>query len=109
MNRPQACGELGRLAVESDGGPASGLTGDFNIAPANAVAPTGAESLHAGFFGGEAGRVALHAVGLGVAIANLAFGEHAVEEAGAMARQRVRDARNLRNVDPGADNQERLR
>src|ERR1700693_639162 len=106
MHRAQARGKLGRFAVECNGGPASGLTRDFDVAPAHAVVPSRAESFHASFLGGKAGGVAFHTIGLGVTITDLAFGKHAMEEAVAVAGQGLSDAWNLGDVDAGADNHE---
>src|SRR5450432_4775059 len=103
MSGAQLCGELGRLAVEGDGGPASGLTGDFNITPAHAMAPACAKSFHPRLFSSEPCSISLHPIGFGIAIADLSFGEYAVEEAVAMASQGLRDAGNLGDVDAGAD------
>jgi len=102
-------GKLGRLAVECDSGPASGLAGDFDVTPAHAMVPAGAERFHGCFLGGEAGGVTFHSIGLGIAVAYLAFGEHAAEESVTMAGKGLRDARNFRDVDPSADDHQRLR
>ena len=109
IRRSQPCGKLGCLAVESDRGPASRLARNFNVAPAHAMVPSGTESFHAGFLGGEAGSVAFHTIGFRVAIADLTFGKDAMEETVAVAGQGLRDSRNLGNVDPGADNHEEIR
>ena len=42
-----AVGKLRRLAMKLDRGPASGLAGDFDVPPAHAMVPSGAESFHA--------------------------------------------------------------
>ena len=108
VNRAQPRGERGCLAVEGDGWPAAGLTRDFNVTPAYAMVPASAQRLHGRLLGREAGGVPFHPVGLGVAVANLAFGEHAMQKAFPMASQSLRDARDFRNVNAGADNHERL-
>src|SRR3981081_4583437 len=101
MARAHTREALGRFAMKGDCGPSSRLAGDFDIAPAHTVAPTGAQSFHACFFGSEACSITPPRTGLGVAIADLAFGEHAVQEAVAVAGQGLRDAGDLRNVDAG--------
>src|ERR1700683_1116293 len=81
----------------------AGHARDFAIAPAHAVAPTRAQSLHRRFFGGEARSIALHAVGLGVAIADFALCIDSLQKTIAEARNRLPDARNFGDVNACAD------
>src|SRR3984893_7971141 len=111
--RDVSCAEprrkLGRLTMEGDGGPASGLPGHLDVAPAHAMVPAGAERFHGRFLGGKAGSITFDAGGCGLGIASFAFGEHTPKESVAMTRDGLRDARNFRDVDTGADDHERLR
>src|SRR5690242_9213782 len=56
--RAEARSDVGGGAVEFDGGALSFGTDNFDVAPTDAVTPSGAEGLHAGFFGGKARGVA---------------------------------------------------
>ncbi len=76
----EAGGDGGGLSVELDGWALAFGADDFDVAPADAVIPSGAEGFHAGFFGGEAGGVTFEASGFGFAIEDFAFGEDAVEK-----------------------------
>src|SRR5882724_189185 len=107
MSCAQPGGEFGGLAVESNGRATSGLARDFDVAPAYTVVPSGAERFHGGLLGGKAGGVTLDPVGFGIAVADLALGEYAVEEPVAVAGQGERNARDFRDVDAGANNHER--
>src|SRR5208337_1411560 len=78
---PELRGEFGGLAVEGHGWTPARHAGHFAIAPADAVIPTGAQRLHRGFLGRETGRIPLEAIGLGIAIADLSRGKHALQEA----------------------------
>ena len=49
----EAVGDFAGFAVEFDGWAAAFLADDFDIDPADAAAPAGAESFHCGLFGGE--------------------------------------------------------
>ena len=80
-------GDLGGSPVEVQRGAAGGEVHHFEIAPGDAV-PAGAERLHAGLLGCEAGGVALEAVGFAVGV-------------GGSQRCRVRDAQQ--DQQPGAD------
>jgi hypothetical protein len=111
--RDMDCSQLRRklsgLTVENDRGPSPGLTRHFNITPAHAATPSRSQRFHSGFLGGKTSGVALNAIGFGIAVADLSFGKHALKKAVAMPRNGLRDTRDLRNVDAGANNHERLR
>src|SRR5208282_576753 len=102
------CAEFGRelrgLAVECDGGTASGLAANFNVAPGDSMIPAGADGLHCGFFGGEAGSVALDAIGFRFAVLDLRLGKDPMHEAIAEAGDGRFNSRYFRYVDAGADN-----
>src|SRR5512143_1560445 len=83
--RAEAGGMLLDLAGEVDGGAAAGVAPHLDLFPGDA-APAGADGLHRGLLGGKAGGVALGAVLLGVAVADLGGSEDAVEETRAEAR-----------------------
>jgi hypothetical protein len=55
----EAVSDVAGFAVEFYGGTAAALANDFNIDPADAAAPAGAEGFHRGFFCGEAAGVTL--------------------------------------------------
>ena len=61
--------------------------------------PTRAQSLHGGFFGGEAGRVTLHPIRLGIAIANLAGRENTLQKTLSEALDGTADAGDFGDVD----------
>ena len=98
----EAGGDGGGLSVELNGWALAFGTDYFNVAPADAVIPAGSESFHSGFFGGKAGSVAFEASSFGFAIADLAFGEDAVEKAVAETFDGGADTRNFGDVDTGA-------
>ena len=90
------------LPWNDHGRTASGHAGDFAIAPAHAVIPAGAESLHGGFFGGEARGIALEAIRLGIAIANLSRSVDALQKAVPEALDGLADAGDFGDVDARA-------
>jgi len=55
----EADGDVAGFAVEFHGGAAAALADDFDVDPADAAAPAGAEGFHRGFFCGEAAGVTL--------------------------------------------------
>src|ERR1700693_5506463 len=95
VGRTQLRRELGGLAVKDERGPSPGLAGDFNIAPAHPVIPPCPDCLHACFLGGEARCVPFGAIGLRLAVLNLAVGKNPFQEALAMALNRLSNPRNL--------------
>src|SRR6266849_10061579 len=103
VSRAQSGCELGGLAVEGNGGAASGLAAHFNIAPTHPVVPTRAEGFHSCFLGRETRRVTLHAVGLRLAVADLALGVDSLQKAIAEARERRRNPWDFGNVNAGAN------
>src|SRR3569623_3627196 len=78
-----------------------------HVAPENALAKACAERLRAGLLGGEALGVGLDAVGAPLGLGALGRGEDAVEEAVAVARQRLLDAPRVAQVRAEADDHER--
>lgn len=66
----------------------------------------GAEGFGSSFFGGKAGGETLDSTGSGAAIRDFVAGEYALEKAVAVALNGARDARNLDEVDAGADQHE---
>ena len=55
----EAVSDVAGFAVEFYGGTAAALADDFDVDPADAAAPAGAEGFHRGFFCGEAAGVTL--------------------------------------------------
>jgi hypothetical protein len=102
IGRSQLRGKLGGLALELDGGASPGQANDFDVMPGDAVAPTGADCFHCGFFCGEAGGIALVSIGLGIAITALAFGEDAVQEAVPESLDGFGDAGDFSDIDSGS-------
>ena len=92
--------------MKGDGWPAAGLATHFNVAPAHAMIPAGAQCFHAGFLRGETSGVAFNAVCLGVAILNLAVGENTPDETLSKTGDGLRNARHFRNVDTSSDDHE---
>ena len=102
MFDPQADGEFGGYAGEGDGGAASGLAADFDVAPGYAMAEAGAEGLEGGLFGGEAGGEALQVIALGGAVRDLGGGEDTAKKALAEALEGLADPGNLCDINPCA-------
>lgn len=99
----EAGGELGGDAVEVKNGLAAGLVDDLEILPTDAVTPAGANGLHAGFLGGEAGGVAFGLIGLALDVGDLSGGVDAVDEAGTETVEGVLDAVDFAQVRAEAD------
>src|ERR1700686_1565499 len=76
----ELCGEFSGFTVERHSRTASGHSRHFAIPPAYSVIPSCSQSFHRSFLGGEARRIALEAICLGIAIAHLARGEDALQE-----------------------------
>ena len=76
---------------------------NLDIAPPDAIAPSSAQSFHAGFLGGKAGRVALKAGGFRLTVTNFALGEDAMQEAVPIPLNRFANAGNFGDVHSGAD------
>jgi YfiH family protein len=102
-------GDVTGLAVEFYGGAAAFLADDFDVDPADAAAPAGAERFHRGFFGGEAAGVAL--VFIFKALAVFPFGgcEEAAKNGLAVALDSGLYAADFGDVDSEADDQGFLR
>src|SRR5579863_2254764 len=104
MDCTQLRRELRSLAMKRDGGTAARLTADFNVAPGDSMIPAGPDGFHRSFFRGKARGIALHAVGLRFAIADLGLGKDSANEAVAEPFDGCFDARYFRYVDACADN-----
>src|ERR1700730_3779816 len=89
--------------MEFDGRTSTRFTCHFDISPAHAIVPSGAEGFHASFLGREPGRVSLHPVCLGVAIPNLAIRKDAVNEALTKPLNRFCNSRYFGYIDSGAN------
>src|SRR5579864_9753289 len=103
MDCSQLSRELGGFAVERDRGTASGPAAHLDVPPGDPVIPSGPNGFHGGFFGGEAGGVTFHSIGLRFAVADLGVGKDPVQKAIAEACDGRFDARGLRYVDASAD------
>ena len=106
--RTEAGGNGGGLSVELNGWTLAFGTDNFDVAPADTAAPSGAESFHAGFFSGETGGVAFEASGFGFAVLDFTFGENAVEKTIAETLDGLADARNFGDIDTGAEDHFRI-
>ena len=101
--RAEFGGDGRRLTVKLNSGTLPFRSHHFDIAPADAATPSRAQRLHRGFFGGEARGIAFTAAGSSFAITDFAFGEDAKKKAVAKAFDALADARNLGDVNSGAD------
>src|SRR4029077_3545600 len=95
---------LARYAMEEDGRPPAGLARHFNIPPAHALAPAGAQGLHGRFLGGKAPGVTLRAVAMPFAVGDLGRSKDAVQKHSAVAPDCFADSSNLLHVHAQADN-----
>jgi len=82
------------------------FVGDFEIDPADAAAPSGAQRFHGRFFGGEAAGVALELVLETLAVFDFVGREDAAEEWLAAALDGRLDARDFGNIHTQANDQE---
>ena len=87
-------------------GAAAGRAADLEFLPGNAVLDAGAEGFGSGLFGGETGGKTLSKAGAGAAIGYFFAGKHALEKAVAVALDGAGDARDLDQVNAGADQHE---
>jgi len=77
-------GDLTGPAVKGDGRAPTRLPADFDIDPAYAAIPAGAERLHGSLFGRKTRSVALDTIGLGVAVSLLTFSKNPAQKTFAM-------------------------
>lgn len=105
----EALADFAGFAVEFYGGAAAFLADDFDVDPADAAAPSGAEGFHGGLFCGEAAGVAF--VFIFEALAVFAFGGRvkAAEDCFAVALDGGFYALDFGEVDSEADDQGFLR
>src|SRR3984885_103000 len=104
MDCPELGGELRGLTVECNGWAPSGLAAHFDVPPRDSVIPARTDGFHRGFFSGKARGIALDAVGLGIAVADLTLGKDPAQKAVAEASDRRFDAWHFRDIDAAADN-----
>src|SRR5689334_4368212 len=76
----------------------------FDVVPADAVPPAGAERFHGGFLGSESRSIAFHFRGAAFAISNLRFSKDTVTETLAAPREDFLNPRNLYDIDADGDN-----
>ena len=79
------------------------IVADFDVAPADAPPPTGAERFEHGFLGGPAAGVVLCCCFAGGAVFDLGIGVDARDEELAVALDHLRDPQAFHNVDAGSD------
>ena len=75
----------------------------LDVLPEHTARVTGAERLHTSFLGREAAGEVRDGVAPPLTIGNLAVGEDAAQETIAVALQRLRDARDVRRVEPDSN------
>src|SRR6266702_1869326 len=100
----QVAGAFGCAAGEFEAGLAAGFPRHFEFEPVDPVADSGAEGLRSGLFGGEAGCEAFGGVFLALAVGDLARSVDAAQEAVAKPGDALRDACDLHQVGPYANN-----
>lgn len=105
----EAFADFAGFAMEFHGGAAAALADDFDIDPADAAAPTGAERFHRGFFCGEAAGVPLVFIFEALAVFAFGGGVKAAEDGFAVALDGGFYAADFGDVDSEADDQEFLR
>jgi hypothetical protein len=98
-------GDFCGFAGEGDGGAAALFADYFEIDPADAAAPSGAEGFHGCFFGGEAAGVTLEFILEALAIFDFVRREDAAEEWLAVTFDGSFDARNFGNIHTQSDDQ----
>ena len=98
-------GDFCGFAGEGKGGAAARFADYFEIDPADAVAPSGAERFHGGFFGGEAAGVTFEFILEALAIFDFAGREDAAKEWLAVTFDGGLDARDFGNIDTQSDDQ----
>lgn len=94
----EAIGDMGGFAGELDRWAAALFAGDFDVDPADAAAPAGAERFHGGFFGREAACISLVFVLETLAVFLFLGGINAVQEGFAVALDGGLDARNFCDI-----------
>lgn len=76
---------------------------DLDVPPEHAVRMAGAERFHGRFLRGETAGKVRHGVTAAGTIRNFAVGEDTTQKTVAVAREDLRDARNVGGVEPDAD------
>jgi polyphenol oxidase len=105
----ESVGDVAGFAVEFYGGAAAFLADHFDVDPADAAAPAGAERFHRGFFCGEAAGVAFVFIFEALAVLALGGRVEATEKCFAVALDGAFHAADFGNVDSEADDQGFLR
>jgi len=98
-------GDFCGFAGEGDGGAAAQFADNFEIDPAHAAVPSGAERFHGCLFGGEAAGVTFEFILEALAIFDFVGGEDAAEEWLAVTFDGGLDARDFGKIDTQSDNQ----
>jgi len=105
----EAIGDFAGFAVEFYRGASAALADDFDIDPAHAAAPAGAERFHRGFFRGEAAREPLILILEAFAVFAFSRRVEAAEKCFAVTLDGGFDAADFGDVDSEADDQGFLR
>jgi YfiH family protein len=101
----KAIGDVAGFAVEFHGWAAAPLADDFDVDPADAAAPAGAESFHRGFFCGEAAGIAFVFILEALAVFALGGRVEAAKDRFAVALDGGSYSPNFRDIDSEADDQ----
>jgi hypothetical protein len=94
----QALGMLARRAMENDYRSSARRPRHFDIAPAHASAPSGAQGFHGRLFGSKSCGVPLNRVTVTFAVSDLSGSEDALEETPAMPSDGFTDPGNLFHI-----------
>ena len=105
----EVIGDFTGFAVEFYGGSAAALADDFDVDPAHAAAPAGAERFHRGFFRGEAAREPLILILEAFAVFSFGRRVEPAEKCFAVALDGGFDAADFGDVDSEADDHGFLR
>ena len=101
----EMCGDFCSFAGEGDGGAAALFADYFEIDPAHAAVPSGAERFHGCFFGGEAAGVTFEFILEALAICDFVGSEDAAEEWLAVTFDGGFDARDFGDIYTQSDDQ----
>ena len=104
MLHAELAGNSCRFTGEGHGGAAALLADYFEIDPANAASPAGAERFHGRFLGGEAPGVAFELILEALAIFDFSWREHAAQKQFAAAFDGGLDARHFGDVHTQTNN-----
>lgn len=103
MSRSHTVGVVARYAVKNNRRPAARLARYFDIAPAYAFAPAGAQCLHRRFFGSKTCGVAFCWIAMTFTVGDFTGSKNAIEEDAAVAADHFPNPADLLHVHTQAD------